>query len=122
MARKDIVPSVVSYQDALLRELDVKKRVSAEQRIPLPCTLEKTIVTSLAKHSQDFCEWLDKLIEDEEVYKTVKGVKNKAKYCAELLVRDLRKLRESADQMELLIGKNFYSIPTYAEILYSVKY
>ena len=34
----------------------------------------------------------------------------------------MEELRNYADQMELLIGKDFSAFPTYEDILYSVKY
>lgn len=122
MARKDITPAVLSYQELILKELGLKKQIAYEQKLPLPCTLEKSLIVRLSRYSEDLYEWLDKLEEDAEVFKTVKGIYNKAKYCGELLVRDLNGVREAVDKMELLTGKSFYTLPSYADILYSVKY
>ena len=38
------------------------------------------------------------------------------------VLKDMEKVRSYADEMELLIGKEFMNFPTYEDILYSVKY
>ena len=59
---------------------------------------------------------------DEENFKFVVGTVDRAKYCREVLLTDMEDLRKTADEMELLTGKEFIPFPTYEDILYSVKY
>ena len=116
MARKEITPSIVKYQTFLLNEYKLKKECG------LPCSLEEKLIKNLAELSEKFAEILDKTIKDEKAYDSSWNNLKKAKYAKNTLLKDLGELRKYADEMELLTGKEFISIPTYEDILYSVKY
>ncbi len=116
MARKEITPSIVKYQAFLLNEYKLKKEYK------LPCALEEKLIKSIAKLSEKFAAVLDKTIDDETAYDSSWNNLKKAEYAKNTLLKDLGELRKYADEMELLIGKEFISIPTYEDILYSVKY
>lgn len=116
MARKEITPSIVKYQTFLLNEYKLKKECD------LPCSLEEKLIKNLAELSEKFAEILDKTIKDEKAYDSSWNNLKKAKYAKNTLLKDLGELRKYADEMELLTGKEFISIPTYEDILYSVKY
>ena len=117
MARKEITPSVIAYEDFLMNELAKKKAISKK----LPFSLEYKLIDKLAVLSEAYDTLLDKLVSDTAFAKTKKDTFDLAKFCSEVLVRDMKELRKVADSMELLIGKKFWSYPTYEEILYSVK-
>ncbi|MBQ3116440.1 MAG: glutamine synthetase III [Clostridia bacterium] len=118
MARKEILPSVIGYQSFLLKEINLKKR----SRISLSRVLERELVRKLASLSEKFHYALNKLTHDVERYKATWTNLEKAKYCKDVLLFDMQKLREYADEMELYTGKSFIDCPTYEDILYSVKY
>ncbi len=118
IARKQIVPAVIGYQSFLLKELNLKKEYAKNYS----CTLEEGVVSRIAELSGKFNDNLSKLIEDTAKYK--KGWDNltKARFCKKTLLKDMQSVRSCADEMELLIGKDFVTFPTYEDILYSVKY
>ncbi|MBO7344642.1 MAG: glutamine synthetase III [Clostridia bacterium] len=117
IARKEITPAVIDYQGFLLDELKLKKDYGN-----IPCGLEENLLKEFANLAEKFRVSLDKLVVDEKKYKTSWSNFNKAKYCKNTLLKDMEELRNYADQMELLIGKDFSAFPTYEDILYSVKY
>ena len=116
MARKEITPSIVKYQAFLLNEYKLKKEYK------LPCSLEEKLIKHLAELSEKFAKVLDKTIVDEKNFDSSWSNLKKAEYAKNTLLKDLDELRKYADEMELLTGKEFISIPTYEDILYSVKY
>ena len=118
IARKHITPSVISYQKFLLKEITLKKGFSLE----LPCRLEEELLNKIANLADKFYESLQKLDSDEKKYNKTWDNLKKAKFCKNNLVLDMENLRFYADQMELLIGKEYIDFPTYEDILYSVKY
>ncbi len=118
MARKEITPAIIGYQAFLLNELKVKKEISAK----LGCSLEEKLIEKMATLSEQFSVALDKLILDTDKYKASWNNLYKAKYCKNVLLKDMASLRKYADEMELVTGKSFLTIPTYEDILYSVKY
>ena len=117
IARKEITPVVIDYQGFLLDELKLKKDYGQVSFV-----LEESLLKEISELSEKFHYSLNKLIADEKKYKTTWSNYNKAKYCKTSLLKDMEEVRKYADQMELLIGKEFCAFPTYEDILYSVKY
>ncbi len=118
MARKEIVPAVIGYQNFLAQEINAKKAVDKR----LSCKLETEILTNLSNLSQSFAKVLDELCANIEGYKKDDNSLSKAKYCKDVLLENMNELRKVSDKMELITGKSFMPFPTYEDILYSVKY
>ena len=118
MATKEIAPSVIAYEKFLLSELALKKQVMPN----LKSNLEEGILDKLSNLANVFSERLEKLRKDVDGFNNVTGVFQKATYSKEVILSDMQALRECADEMELLIGKNYLPFPSYEDILYSVKY
>lgn len=118
IARKHITPAVIGYQSFLLKEANLKKSFDGN----LSMGLEKKLLEKLSALSEAFSIALDKLVLDTQKYANEWTNLVKAKYCKNVLLKDMGTLRSCADEMELLIGKEFISFPTYEDILYSVKY
>ena len=83
---------------------------------------EEKLITELANLNEKFAEVLEKLVSDESKYNSAWNNLKKAKYAKNILLKDMNELRVYVDKMELLVGKEFISMPTYEDILYSVKY
>lgn len=118
IARKHIIPSVIAYQTFLLKEIKLKQAYSDK----LSSKLESNLINTISDLADKFYQVLEKLDKDEKAYSKNWDSLKKAKFCKEKLLSEMQSLREFADQMELLIGKEFISFPTYEDILYSVKY
>ncbi len=118
IARREITPSVIAYQSFLIKEYNDKKASG----LPLSVALEEKLIKELSGLCEKFSIALDKLTVHAE--KNTAGWSNlrKAKYCKNVLLKDMAELRKFADGMEQITGKSFYAFPTYEEILYSVKY
>ncbi len=118
IARKHIIPSVIAYQTFLLKEIKLKQAYSDK----LSSKLESNLINTISDLADKFYQVLEQLDKDEKAYSKNWDSLKKAKFCKEKLLSKMQSLREFADQMELLIGKEFISFPTYEDILYSVKY
>ena len=118
IARKHIIPSVISYQKFLLEEINLKRQYAGE----ISSRLEDNILNRIAQLSDLFFNSLEKLVEDAQKYDSSWDNLKKAKFCQKNLLEEMETLRKYADEMELLIGKEFIDFPTYEDILYSVKY
>ncbi len=117
IARREITPAVINFEKFLLSELELKKSVGN-----LPCVFESKLMIKMSELADRFGELLDKLCLDLEKYNNGWSNLTKAKFCKKTLLSDMENLRWVADEMELLVGKDFTTFPTYDEILYSVKY
>lgn len=117
IARKQIAPAIIKYETFLLKEMSLKKSCT-----DVSLDLEQSILEQIAQLSEKFHKALVKLIDDEKKYSPSWSSLARAKYCKNNLLSDMEQVRLFADQMELLIGKEFAPFPTYEDILYSVKY
>ena len=117
MARKEITPAIIGYQNFVFTEFEKKKEYG-----DLPSGLEKELLSKLAGLSEEYNGKLNKLVADTEKFDRAETNLEKAKYCKDVLRSDMNEVRAVADEMELIIGKTFTTFPTYEDILYSVKY
>ena len=115
MARKEIVPSIIKYENFILKEIKEKAKHGK-----LKATLEEGIIKKISSLSEKFAEYLDKLELDLEDYDRSGSALDKAKFCKDKLLADMEDLRKYADQMELLTGKEFSPFPSYEDILYGI--
>lgn len=117
MARKEITPAVIGYQNFVLNEIERKKAHGN-----LSCVLEDELLENLSSLSEVYNARLDKLISDCEKWAKPRTNLEKAKFAKNYLLKDMNMVREVADKMELIIGNKFTTFPTYEDILYSIKY
>lgn len=118
IARKHIIPSVVGYQSFLLKESVLKEQCAKK----LSRKLEEDLLGKISELAEKFYDSLEKLDQDEKKYNKAWSNLKKAKFCKDVLLKEMQVLRGYADKMELLIGKEYIKFPTYEDILYSVKY
>ena len=117
MARMEILPSVIKYQNFILTELEKKERLSDLSAKP-----ERDLLCRISKYFDSFYEELTLLEENLNSYPQGASATERAFYSKNVLLANIERLRKNADSMELLIGKQFLPYPSYEDILYSVKY
>ena len=83
---------------------------------------EEDLVSRISSHFDSFYSELLLLEQSLERYPSKATAKERAFYSKDHLLASTEKLRDSADAIELLIGKQFLPYPSYEDILYSVKY
>ena len=118
MARKEITPAIIGYESFLIDELNKKKALSND----IACSLESDLINKISKLSEKYNKKLNALVKHSADFGKYNGNYEKAKFCKDVLVKDLDALREVADEMELITGKSFNDLPSYEDVLYSVKY
>lgn len=116
MVRKDIIPAVCSYLKALSDTALSKKALAPG----VSCELEQDLVSKLSSLSEALNKNAKKL-ED-----ALLGVKNqdallaKGQYYQNVIFPTMQELREVADEIETLVGEEYWPYPTYGQLLYSV--
>ena len=117
MARLEIFPSVVKYQDFLLTEIEKKQKFSKVSSRP-----EEELLIRIGEHFENFWDDISALEENLKKYPQSTSAETKAFFAKDCLLSNIERLRQSADAIELLTGKQFMPYPSYEDILYSVKY
>ena len=116
MVKKYIIPSVLSYQGEIAGIANSKK-----QLIPtLQCELEEKLLHNLSRLGNYLYAKLDTLETSVLNAKNHSDLLESAKYYRESIFINMQHLRGVVDELETLIGKDHWPLPTYGELLFSV--
>ena len=115
MVKKFVVPAVVNYQSDLADTVLKKKSISGAT-----CGLEESMLSKLSRLSDNLYKKLEDLESVVLQLKEFTDSLEMAKFCREGVFVKMQTLRGVVDELESLVGKEYWSLPTYGEILYSV--
>ena len=116
MIKKDIIPAVCNYSKDLTESALAKKSLSAD----IDTSLETSLVTKISSLSA--C--LAKKTADLEKYvleaKDIDDSEKLAKFFHDTILSQMNEVRAIADELETLVGKEYWPFPTYTDLLFSV--
>ena len=114
MAKREILPAVLDF------EKDICKTVAAKKNAGFKAGVE----TELAEKVIDLADTLGKRIKDLEAAiakgHTITNVKDSAKYFHDTVFAAMQSLRTVADELETIVGADYWPIPTYSDLLFSI--
>jgi glutamine synthetase len=114
MVKKEIIPACISYQGELIKLFDKKTSYGFD------VTLEQFLMKSISELSAS----LNKKLEETEVAilkaKAIKDNLEMAKFYKNIVLESMNRLRMIIDELEQIIAKKYWNLPTYADLLYSV--
>ena len=116
MIRKEILPAVTNYMKNLSDTIIAKKSIGLSNC----CDMERgtlTNISNLANNLYTEIEKLDSLLRRVDDYSDPLSV---ADFYKSLIIPAMEKARSYADSLELLVGKEYWPIPTYADLLYKI--
>ncbi|HPT78486.1 MAG TPA: glutamine synthetase III [Candidatus Atribacteria bacterium] len=116
MVNKLIIPAVLGYQKELADLIIQKKAVSAE----IPTSLEEELLKKISRLSECLKTRLDHLYEQTIEVRETKDSLELARAYREKVFAAMNELRLIVDELETLVSRDHWKIPTYAEILNSV--
>ncbi len=117
MAKKQILPSVLSYERKIV-DMALNKKLLDEN---IDRSVEIDLIGSLSALTKKLYESIHRL--ESHTSKANKGddAYEKAKFYREYVFSDMNALREVCDKLEGLVDKNDWPFPTYSDLLYSIK-
>ena len=116
MVNKYALPDALAYETELAQILQAKKAVLPD----LGCTAENKLLAHLSQLSDLTAERVTKLEEALNEVETT-DMQQQATNYREKVFSAMEELRAGVDEMELLVGKKHWSLPSYGDLLYSVK-
>ncbi len=116
MVEKEIIPAVCSYTKALSDTAISKKALSSD----INCELEKSIVAKLSSLSESLYKKAKKLEEDLLGVKNHDTLKAQGEYYRNVIFLAMQELRAVADEIEAIVGEEYWPYPTYGQLLFSV--
>ena len=113
MAQQEILPAAIEYANVVAKSLKNKKELG----ITAP---------NETKHYKDITTHVENLIAAIDELKDVMSVLPKeeglelAKYYKNDVIPAMAEVRKPADELELLVGKEYWPFPTYTDLLYKI--
>lgn len=117
MVKKYIIPSVLSYQGEIASIANNKKQLAPT----LSCELEEKLLESLSRLGNCLYKKLDVLETSVLNSKNNSDLFEIAKYYRESIFINMQHLRGIVDELETLVSKEHWTLPTYSELLFSVE-
>ena len=114
MAGKQIIPAVVKYTKSLADTVNAVEEAGADASMQLE--LLKTVSTKLAAMQTA----LTKLKKLEEEASAMDDVKAQAFFYKDTVKAAMEELRVPADELEMIVDKEIWPIPTYGELMFEI--
>jgi glutamine synthetase len=115
IATRQIYPAVNRYVGELCSSLSVKKSVFSS----LPTNNEEEVIRTLATANEEMLSAVKKL--NADLIDLPKDEREAANRMAHVVCPDMRTIRALADKMEKLCAKDRWPMPTYADLLFSIR-
>lgn len=116
MARQDIAPAVVAYLNEISSEVAGKKAVFAGAC----CAYEEAMIEKLSRLLGDMYVVTEKLDEDLTQAHAIGDRTECAKFYRDVVFAGMNSLREIVDSMEVYTAKEYWPMPTYSDLLFSI--
>jgi glutamine synthetase len=114
LVKKNIVPAVLATEGELVTLLKRKKQVGEYS-----VALEENLLKKLSGLADQLVKRLEEL-EEVAVNVPAEDSLTVAKYYRETVFSKTLELRMAVDELETAVGSKNWTLPTYAELLYSV--
>ena len=116
MVKKDIIPAICNYSKDLTEGALAKKNLSSDIDVSLETSLISKISSLSACLSKKTAE-LDKVLLDA---KDIEDSEELAKFYHDTVLSQMNEVRAIADELETIVGKGYWPVPTYTDLLFSV--
>lgn len=114
MLKKQVMPAVITYMKELSDTINSK--ISAG--IEIPADLEKALLTKLSTLANNLYASTEKLMDLVAKADGINDELELAQYHRNEIIVAMDAARKYADELELLVGKKYWPIPTYSDLLF----
>lgn len=115
MAKKDIIPSILKYEEHLATLVEIK-----QEKIGILPEPEKTVLLTLSKLCKDIYDETEYLEKTVASARSITDKKELSFYYKDSIIPAMETLRKSADEAETLLGTEYLPYPTYEDLLFGV--
>lgn len=116
MATKQYIPAVIKYTTSLADSINSIRQACAEADVTVQTSILKTCSSLLASARES----LIALREINEKADTVEDAKAKAEYYRDQVFPAMEALRTPIDELEMLVDKEDWPVPSYGDMLFEV--
>lgn len=116
MVRKKVLPAIISYMESIATTAAAKKKVSEK----LSFRAEEKLLEKLSFGADAISDRLEELQNEVKCAEKVGDMLAQAVEYKDKVLSKMQELRQEIDEIEPMVSKEFWKIPTYAEMLFSV--
>ena len=116
LVNKYILPDVLSYESTLVDLLTKKKALGTS----VSSTAEEKLLSEISKLADKTYKALGELESAAIMVRCENDMQKQAEIYHKKVLSSMNQLRTFVDSLELIIGKNYWTLPTYSDLLYSV--
>ena len=107
MTMQDIFPEVLKYENFLQDSINKNKKLTfLSEETEKVATLMNKLVTEAKKLQENIVK----------LY-SISSIEEKSKFCSDEMKNIMQSLRETVDELEGMLPKEYWPMPTYSEIL-----
>lgn len=117
MIKKGVIDSVLSFQGELVDVWTKKKSLDLE----VSKDMEEKMISSISSLSSKLSQYLEDLEKSVQNAKSYSDALETAEYFKDVVIPNMKKLRDVVDELESLIPSKYWNYPTYGELLNSVQ-
>ena len=114
MAGKQIIPAVVKYTKVLADSVNAVKAAGAD------ATVQTDLLKQVSKKLEAMQKALVKLEKAEAKGSAMTDAKEQAFYYKDTVMFVMAELRKPADELEMIVDKDLWPLPTYGELMFEV--
>ena len=118
MIKKEIIPATLNYVKDLSEIVTMKQGFNFTVNADVETDLLKRISSVLASLYQK-TEKFEKDMAEVSAFK--EDAEALAKFYGTVILEDMKEARQDADELETLVGEEYWPFPTYGELLFGVK-
>ena len=115
MAGKQIIPACIEYMRTLSETIAAKTAAGF-----MLAKVETDLLTKINELTTAAYEALNWLTEETVKVKNVTSIAEQATYYHDKVLTVMGELRDACDRLEALVPADYWPIPTYADLLFSV--
>ena len=116
IAGKQLIPAVVRYTTVLAQSLSAVKAAcpEADNSVQTELLIEVSDLLSDMKVAR---AKLEDLVEE---YQHIDSMEKRAHFCYDEIIPAMHALRDPADQLEMIVDKEYWPIPSYGDMIFEV--
>ena len=116
IAGKSIIPAVIRYTTRLADSIIKLKTAMAD----IEPYAQSSILIDVNEHLKSAKLALENLIKLMDDAGEVVGVDKHARYMREVIVPAMEELRKPVDELEMIVDKDLWPMPSYGDLLFEV--
>lgn len=116
MAGKQIIPAVIRYTTFMAQSINTVKAACAEADVSVQTEMLMKMSELLSAMRAAMAEINEKL----EKAGCIADMKERAHYYHDEIVPAMARLREPADQLEMIVDKSYWPFPSYGDMIFEV--